>query len=102
MEVGDHSAEYWLDVNPITMDGAALPLSLKAEHVGVLRSPGGSNLASITARMAGHTKSLYSVISCGMARSHRGNPAASLRVEGILLCPQAVQWPGLSCSPLRT
>ena len=85
---GDQSAEYWLDVQPITMDGVALPLSSQAEHVGVLRSPGGSNLASITARMAGHTKSLYSVISCGMARSHRGNPAASLRVEACYSAPK--------------
>ena len=31
-----------------------------------------------------------------LARSHRGNPAASLRVdEVLLLCPQALQWPGL-------
>ena len=60
---GDNSADYWHDVSPIIMDGAALPLSSDAEHVGVLRSTGGSNLPSITARMAGHTKSLYSVIS---------------------------------------
>jgi hypothetical protein len=78
---GDNSAEYWQDVSPIIMDGAALPLSSEAEHVGVLRSTGSSNLPSITARMAGHTKSLYSVIPCGMARNHRGNPAASWRVE---------------------
>ena len=85
---GDHSAEYWLDVDPITMDGAALPLSSQAEHVGVLRSPGGSNLASITARISGHIKSLYSVISCGMARNHRGNPSASLRVEACYCAPK--------------
>ena len=60
---GDHSAEYWLDVDPITMDGAAHPLSSQAEHLGVLRSPGGSNLNSITARITGQIKSLYSVIS---------------------------------------
>ena len=85
---GDHSAEYWLDANPITMDGEALPLSSQAEHVGVLRAPGGSNLASITTRISGHIKSLYSVISCGMARNHRGNPAASLRVEACYCAPK--------------
>jgi len=83
---GDHSAEYWQDVLPISMDGASLPLSAQAEHVGVLHSPG-SNLASITVRMAGHTRSLYSVISCGMARNHRGNPSASLRVEACYAAP---------------
>jgi hypothetical protein len=77
----DHSADYWQEVSPNMMNGAALPLSSQAEHVGVLRCTSGTNLASITARMAGHTKSLYSVISCDMARSHRGNPAAGLRVE---------------------
>ena len=65
-----------------------LPLSKQAEHVGVLRSPIGGNLASITSRIAGHTKSLYSVISCGMARNHRGNPAASLRVEACYSAPK--------------
>ena len=64
---GDKSANYWQDVSPIIMNGAALPLSSEAEHVGVLRSTCGSNLPSITARMASHTKSLYSVISSGMA-----------------------------------
>ena len=78
---GEDSASYWQATTPITMSGADIPLSSQAEHVGVLRSPGSSNLLSITARIASHTKSLYSVISCGMARSHRGNPAASLRVE---------------------
>ena len=63
------------------MNGSPLPLSTEAEHVGVLRSSSGNNLSSISIRIAGHTKSLYSVISCGMARHHRGNPAASLRVE---------------------
>ena len=85
---GDNSAAYWQEVCPITMAGAALPLSSQAEHVGVLRCPGGSNLPSITARIAGHTKSLYSVISCGMARNHRGNPAASLRVESCYSAPK--------------
>ena len=85
---GDHSAEYWHDVAPITMDGASLPLSTQAEHVGVLRSPANTNLASITSRIAGHTKSLYSVISCGMARNHRGNPTASLRVEACYSAPK--------------
>ena len=85
---GDQSADYWHEASPIIMDGAPLPLSPQADHVGILRCPGGSNLPSITARIAAHTKSLYSVISCGMARSHRGNPAASLRVETCYSAPK--------------
>ena len=84
----DKSASYWQETSPLTMAGAALPLSLQAEHVGVLRCPNKSNLASITARIAGHTRSLYSVISCGMAKNHRGNPAASLRVESGYSAPK--------------
>ena len=49
---------------------------------------GVGNLTSITARFASHTKSLFSVISCGMARNHRGNPAASLRVESCYSAPK--------------
>ena len=79
---------YWQAATPITMGGSPIPLSSQAEHVGVLRSPGGSNLASITSRIASHTKSLYSVISCGLARNHRGNPAASLRVESSYSAPK--------------
>ena len=35
----DKSASYWQETSPLTMAGAALPLSLQAEHVGVLRCP---------------------------------------------------------------
>ena len=92
---GDCSSTYWQEVAPLTMAGASLPLSTQAEHVGVLRSTGGSNLPSITSRIAGHTKSLYSVIACGMARNHRGNPAASIRVESCYSAPKLFS--GLAC-----
>ena len=84
---GDVSVAYWQDVSPLIMNDSPLPLSTEAEHVGVLRSSSG-NLPSITSRIAGHTKCLYSVISCGMARHHRGNPAASLRVEASYSAPK--------------
>ena len=85
---GDVSVAYWQEVTPITMNSSPLPLSTEAEHVGVLRSSSGNNLTSISSRVAGHTRSLYSVISCGMARHHRGNPAASLRVEASYCAPK--------------
>ena len=85
---GDVSVAYWHEVSPITMNGTHLPLSTEADHVGVLRSSSGNNLSSISSRIAGRTKSLYSVISCGMARHHRGNPAASLRVEASYSAPK--------------
>ena len=92
---GNNSATYWQDVAPPIMAGASLPLSTQAEHVGVLRSTESSNLPSIISRISGHTKSLYAVITCGMARNHRGNPAASIRVESCYSAPKLFS--GLAC-----
>ena len=85
---GDLSVAYWHEATPLVMEGASLPLSSQAEHVGVVRASSGSNLPSITSCIASHTKSLYSIISCGMARHHRGNPSASLRVEACYSAPK--------------
>ena len=82
------SVTYWQEVLPITMAGAALPLTKQAEHVGVLRSTCGTNLPALTSRISAHNKSLYSILSVGMARNHRGNPAASLRVEASCSAPK--------------
>ena len=84
----DISVAYWQDASPLTMAGASIPLSSEAEHVGILRASSGSNLPSITSRLASHSRSLYSIISCGLARNHRGNPAASLRVESCYSAPK--------------
>ena len=82
------SATYWQEAAPITMAGAPLPLSSQAEHVGVLRSTGAcGNMPAILSRLSSHSKSLYTILSCGMARHHRGNPAASLRVESLYCSP---------------
>ena len=97
---GDISAAYWQEEMPLNMARASLSLSSQADHVGVLRSTTGSNLPSITSRIAGRTKSLYAVISCGMARNHRGNPAAAIRVESCYLAPKLFS--GLACLYLST
>ena len=85
---GPTTTTYWQDVMPITMAGAPISLSKQAEHVGVLRSTCGTNLPALTSRIAAHGKSLYSIISVGMARNHRGNPAAILRVEATCSAPK--------------
>ena len=85
---GDTSASILGPTLPITMDDSPLSPSKQAEHVGVLRSTCGTNLPALTSRIAAHGKSLYAVISVGMARSHRGNPAASLRVESTYCAPK--------------
>ena len=85
---GDNSTAYWQETTPITMGGSPLPLSTQAEHVGVLRSTDGGNLPALMSRLSAHGKSLYAVTSCGLARGHRGNPAASLRVEAVYCAPR--------------
>ena len=54
--------------------------------MGVTRSVSG-NLPHILHRIASHKRSLGAVLSAGMARNHRGNPAASLQVERIYSLP---------------
>ena len=83
------NSTYWQEAAPIIMEGAPLPLSSQAEHVGVVRSThGSSNMPAVISRISSHTKSLHTILSCGMARGHRGNPAASLRVEAIYCSPR--------------
>ena len=58
----------------------------EAEHVGVVRNTAG-NLPSILRRVAEHKKSLGGVMSVGLARGHRGSPAAALRVHQLHCTP---------------
>ena len=72
--------------NPIIMGGKALEFASSAEHVGILRSPDG-NMPNVIARISAHTRAIMSVLPTGVARSHRGNPAASLRLEKLYGSP---------------
>ena len=56
------------------------------EHVGIVRSIDG-NLPHILQRLSSHNKALHSVLSAGLAKGHRGNPAAALRVEQLYGVP---------------
>ena len=69
-------------VNPVTIGGVPVKFVTEAEHVGVIRSTCG-NLPNILHRVASHKKALAAVTTAGMARSHRGNPAASLKVHQL-------------------
>ena len=73
-------------VNPVTIDGVTVNFVSEAEHVGVLRSSSG-NLANILHRISAHKKALGAVSSAGLARGHRGNPAASLKVHQLYATP---------------
>jgi hypothetical protein len=66
----------------ITVGEQTIEPSVQATHVGVVRSVEG-NYANIVERFAQHRKSVYAVLHGGLAKGHRANPAASLRVEKV-------------------
>ena len=74
--------DYAKAVNPITVNDNKIEFTETVEHVGMLRSSSG-NLPTILARTAAHKKALGAVLHTGMARCHRGNPAASIRILKI-------------------
>ena len=82
----DSYSEYYKLYNDLEINGVPIKFVNSAEHVGVTRSVLG-NLPHILHRIACHKRALASVLSAGMARHHRGSPAASLRVEKIYGLP---------------
>ena len=76
------AADYWEFVNPIQVNDIPIKFSETAEHVGVVRSVSG-NLPSLLSRISAHKKALGAVLHTGLARSHRANPAASLRIQQV-------------------
>ena len=77
---------YAVQTNPINIDGKPIEFVSSAEHVGVVRSTYG-NLPTILARITAHKKAIGAVLHTGMARHHRGNPKASLRIERLYGVP---------------
>ena len=73
-------------ITTITVGDTPVEFVNEAEHVGVLRSSAG-NLPNLLERIASHKKALSAVSSAGLARSHRGNPAASIRVHQLYATP---------------
>ena len=78
--------DYAKVTNSVKIENTTVSFVHEAEHVGVLRSTHG-NMPNILQRIASHKKALGGVSSAGMARSHRGNPAASLRVHQLYATP---------------
>ena len=76
------SVEYFKLTSPVNIQGTSIPFVTTAEHVGILRSETG-NLPNIMSRIKAHQKALGAVLHAGLARNHRGNPAASLRVHSM-------------------
>ena len=72
--------------NPIYIAGKHIDFVEEAEHVGVLRSVQG-NLPNIIQRIASFKKALGALVSCGLARGRRTNPAVCLRILSIYGTP---------------
>ena len=68
------------------VDGVPVKFSAEAEHVGIIHNTSG-NLPNLLNRIISNKKSLGAILSAGLARSHRGNPAASLRVHQLYETP---------------
>ena len=83
----DATAAYWKLVSPVRLGDRMIPFSDEAEHVGILRSVHG-NLPNIFTRISAHNNALRAVLPAGLARGHRGNPAASLRIELLYGAPK--------------
>ena len=67
----------------ISVDGEDIHPSTQASHVRVVRSFDG-NGGNIAARLAGCLwPAVYGLLSDGLAKGHRANPAKSLRVEAV-------------------
>ena len=78
--------DYWSRAAPVSIQNNFIDFVDTAEHVGILRSTTG-NFPHILRRITSHKKALAAVLSSGLARHHRANPAASLRTEKLFGLP---------------
>ena len=78
--------EYAKQTHSININNEYIDFSDTAEHVGMVRSVTG-NLPTILARISAHKKALGAILHTGIARGHRGNPAASLHVQRVYASP---------------
>ena len=78
----EHLIHHAKAINPIKIGGEQVQFVDEGEHVGVVRNTAG-NLPTILSRIEAHRKAMRAVLPSGMAQSHRGNPAASLRVHQL-------------------
>ena len=83
----DCYVEYSKVTNYLSINDVPLLFTDSTEHVGVTRSPGSGNIPHILKRITSHKRALGAVLSSGLARRHRGNPAASLRAEKLYSLP---------------
>ena len=85
------SAYYGSIVSSISFGGQKIEFEDEAEHVGLIRSTSG-NLVHISNRFIAHKKCLAAVLPVGLARRHRANPAASIRIHSCYATPVLLSW----------
>ena len=78
--------DHALNTQQVMIRSTPVEVAREAEHVGVLRSANG-NLPHIMNRVAMHKKALHALLPAGLARKHRGSPAASLKVNQLYATP---------------
>ena len=78
--------KYELNCQKIMINETEVKPTDKLEHVGILRNTG-DNLAHVSNRILMHKKALYALLPAGLAKGHRGNPAAILRINTLYLTP---------------
>ena len=80
------AVDYAKHINPIKVNNEKIEFVESAEHVGMLRSTSG-NHQTILERFKAHRQAIASVLHVGVARGHRGNPAASFKVHQLYGTP---------------
>ena len=78
---------YWKLVSPVSLGGKRIPFSNEADHIGFVKSIH-ENLSNILSRISAHKRALMAVLPAGLARGHRGNPAASLHIQVLYGAPK--------------
>ena len=81
-----NKVDYLKTMFPLKIDSKVIEYEESTEHVGVIRSVTG-NLPSLLSRIAAHKRALGGILHAGLARSHRGNPIASIRLHNIYANP---------------
>ena len=91
--------DHAINTNTIRINSKPVQLSTEVEHVGVLRSVTG-NLPHLLNRIAKHRSAIHALQPAGIARKHRGNPAAALKLAQIYATPVLLS--GMASMVLKT
>ena len=80
----------------VNIEGTPIYYDEEAKHLGVIHSVHG-NVPNLLKRLSNHKKALGGVLHAGLARHHRGNPAAAIRTEKVYGTPVLFSGLGSLC-----